>query len=779
MHVLPAALQPLAAYRQFVCYKTWPDPKKPGKTIKATVHPVTGQVHNAHDPAIWLSFDEAAATGRMVGFTFTQADPFFFLDIDDALHDGQWSPTARELCARFTGCAVEVSQSGTGLHIIGTGEVPAHGCDSQALGSQFYTSNRFCALTGLHARGDAAHDATPTLRWLVAEHFPQTASARGEWQEGPVAEWRGPTDDEELVRRALKSQSTAAIFGGQATFAELWRADGDALAKHFPGDREPWNASQADMALASHLAFWTGCDAPRIERLMRASGLERGKWERDDYLPRTIAAVCTPGRSVCQDKVPAPAAVAEQAAPVAVERKPRGSLLDGGAMRELFTGCVYISQQHRVMLPGGKVVKPEAFSVEYGGYSFFMKDSTDGAGAIKDSAFLAFTQSSRYQCPIVDQPVFDPRRAPGEVFLSGRQRLVNTYADVAVERTPGDASPFYNYLALMLPDARDQQILLAWMAAVVQYPGIKFLWSPVLQGCKGSGKTLLFKVLMKAVGDEYSNIVPPKKMGGQFNTWMLNTIFTLGDEVGKFQGTEEWLDDIKTIITGDRQQVEPKGVDSYMTQVCTNIGFTTNHKRNFRVGEDERRFAMFWTAQQHKADINGPALAAFGRWLDTGGWAICAHELATLHIVEEFNPATSAKNAPWTSSMAQAVAGSSDKIDQLIEDAVQEGVPGFRGGFICMQRLEGLLETKGVRGVTRSVREDILERLGYVPHPHAGSKRDGWTNNPVKDEGKKLRLFVLQGHIAEQLASPPAVVKHYLDSQSVTADIGFGQERTA
>jgi len=47
--------------------------------------------------------------------------------------------------------------------------------------------------------------------------------------------------------------------------------------------------SEADLALCSALAFWTGRDADRIDRLFRSSGLMREKWERADYREETIA----------------------------------------------------------------------------------------------------------------------------------------------------------------------------------------------------------------------------------------------------------------------------------------------------------------------------------------------------------------------------------------------------------------------------------------------------------------------------------------------------------
>jgi hypothetical protein len=47
--------------------------------------------------------------------------------------------------------------------------------------------------------------------------------------------------------------------------------------------------SEGDLALCTHLAFWTKKDPARIDSLFRQSGLMReDKWGRDDYRERTI-----------------------------------------------------------------------------------------------------------------------------------------------------------------------------------------------------------------------------------------------------------------------------------------------------------------------------------------------------------------------------------------------------------------------------------------------------------------------------------------------------------
>lgn len=298
MKQLPEALASMGQYRQFIGYRLEADPSKPGKTHKKPVDIATGWTHNPHDPAIWQPFEAVAAAlqpGRVdgVGFVFTATDPFWFLDIDNCLTNAGWSALATELVQATAGAAVEVSQSGTGLHIIGSGVVPPHGCKNTALGLELYHTERFVALTGTGATGSAAHDASAALPGLVAKYFPPAVAGEVAG-DGPCPEWDGHTDDAELLQHAYNTVSAAARFGDRATFKQLFEGDADALAKCFPdGGGRPYDESSADMALAQHLAFWTGRDGPRIERLMRLSGLQRDKWDRPDYLPRTIETACS------------------------------------------------------------------------------------------------------------------------------------------------------------------------------------------------------------------------------------------------------------------------------------------------------------------------------------------------------------------------------------------------------------------------------------------------------------------------------------------------------
>jgi primase-polymerase (primpol)-like protein len=90
-------------------------------------------------------------------------------------------------------------------------------------------------------------------------------------------------DDETVLERAMDSKSgdvIEALYDGRS---ELWSG----RDSRYPSQ------SEADMGLCFYLAFWTGGDPDRMDRLFRDSGLMRGKWDRVHFANgATYGAVC-------------------------------------------------------------------------------------------------------------------------------------------------------------------------------------------------------------------------------------------------------------------------------------------------------------------------------------------------------------------------------------------------------------------------------------------------------------------------------------------------------
>lgn len=177
MDHLPDSFRALIRYDQFIIYKLVPRNDVSGKNDKFPVN-IDGIKIDSSDPKNWLSAQKALTLCKTlnsdhgVGFVFTKNDPFWFLDIDNALKKSGWSELATELVTDwFPDALIETSSSGKGLHIIGSGAVPAHSCRNILLNIEFYTENRFIALTGFHARGCASSDYTVKMPAFIGRFF--------------------------------------------------------------------------------------------------------------------------------------------------------------------------------------------------------------------------------------------------------------------------------------------------------------------------------------------------------------------------------------------------------------------------------------------------------------------------------------------------------------------------------------------------------------------------------------------------------------------------------
>lgn len=782
MQQLPDALAPFGQFRQFLAYRLVPS-KTPGKMDKKPVSVQTGYTCDHTDPANWSSFDEAArfvAAGHAdgIGFEFTENDPFWFLDIDGALQGSQWSPLSQQLLNLTAGAAIEVSSSGTGLHVFGSGPVPDHGCKNQALGLEFYTSGRFVALTGISCSGSAAWRNDAAAAQVVAEYFPPGAVAAGlaEWTDEPVPEWNGHEDDGELLQHAYRSGSAASAFGNKATFAQLFEGDADALARAYPdggGGRE-YDASSADAALAQHLAFWTGKDCERIRRLMELSGLKRDKWDREDYLPRTILGAVSRCTDVHQRKagpeLPPQAPDVQTTPPTATtgqgaEMVTGFQLLMPQDQIDFFRGCVYVRDQHRVFVPDGQLLKPEQFRASFGGFEFSM--DTENRRTTRN-AWEAFTESQAVRHPKVQQTMFRPDLTPGLIFDYVGRAMVNSYVPIKVERRKGDPAPFLDHLRRLIPDERDRAILLAYMAACVQYIGIKFQWAPLIQGIEGNGKTLLSRCVAEAVGIEHTATPKASEISAKFNGWVEGKVFAYVEDIYIAEAKRETWEAMKPLITNDWQPVEKKGVDVTTAYVVVNFMLNSNHKDAIRKTRNDRRVAVFYSAQQEPGDLardgmDGDYFPKLYGWLKSGGYAIVADFLHSYAIPDELNPAGACHRAPETTSTNDAILEGMGGVEQEISEAIEQGRSGFAGGWVSSMALETLLkDMRAARAIPPNKRRELMRGLGYDWHP---GLKGGRVNTTVMPDNGKPKLFIQDGHIHRNLTSPAEIARHYTAAQ--------------
>lgn len=260
----------------------WKLTTRDGKPTKVPVNPATGGNADPTDPATWGTFEAAVAgvgAGRWrgVGFVFTENDPYTGIDWDKIINPdtGEIDPAAAEEIDSFASYAEE-SQSGTGVHVIIRGKLPGKGRNKR--GRECYDRSRFFVMTGKRWNDRGVEDRQEVLdRWLIAtfgEDKPKPPD--------PAPTDRKPLDlsDNDILAKIRRSAQAAK-------FAALWRGD----TSGYGGDD-----SAADLALCNIFAWWTAGGAAAVDRLFRASGLMRAKWDRKTgnttYGGLTVAKAC-------------------------------------------------------------------------------------------------------------------------------------------------------------------------------------------------------------------------------------------------------------------------------------------------------------------------------------------------------------------------------------------------------------------------------------------------------------------------------------------------------
>lgn len=782
-------------YAQWVIWNAFPSPTRANKTDKFPLHPVTGCRHNAHDPAVWLSHQQAldvlasgvgneqGVVGRGLGFVFTEADDLFFIDLDHSrTPDGQWNALSTELCTLFAGAYVEVSLSGEGLHIIGSYDrrpehrIQLRGPDQDA---DLYHSGRFCALTGYGATGSSAFVAQSALEDVTTRYFAPVETVAGaptDWTTEPVPEYTGPADDAELIAKMLRASTSAqGAFLGKATLSQLWEG-GDAV-DCYGGD-----VSATDAALLSHLSFWTGKDCERMDRLFRASGLMRDKWDRGAGGGRTYAQVSILKavgitRNVYSQQPTAPTAPATPATADRPETLSGTQLLTTEGLLDHFKGMTYITSTNTILTPDGSMLDQSRFDNLYGGWQFMM--TPDNVKPTK-SAWEAFCRSQAIRFPKCHDLCFRPECPPGEIITEEGRRLVNTYSPITTPSRAGDPSRFTDHLARMLPNPSDQAIMLAYMAAVVQHPGVKFQWAPLLVGMEGNGKSMITRMLEFAVGKRYSHFPNAQDIDNKFNAWLQGKLFVALEEVYTAD-RQSLIETLKPLITNDRVDIQGKGQDQRTGDNRANFVLCSNHKDAIRKTGTDRRYAIFFTTQQEQGDLerdgmSGSYFPELYNWLRAEGFEIVNDWLRGYAIPAALNPAVEAggqcHRAPETSSHAEAMLVGLGGIEQEVAEAISEGRPGFQGGWISSKALSRLLEEKRVAGkIPRNKRAEMLRKMGYITHP---AMPGGRCASIIPFEDGKPVLYVMRGSLASQLPTQELAVKRYIEAQGVGQATGGG-----
>lgn len=292
----PTFPQELAVLPNWVCWRLEKDTKHQ-RDAKIPYCPATGKRASPSNPATWGTLDDALLAASQytysgIGFMFTAESGIIGIDIDHCLVNGQPNDVAADILAHLSPTYIEVSPSGTGLHIFLKGTIPSGGNRNNKSGVEMYSTGRYFTMTGrtFEKSSDFIAADDDAIKFIHEKYVSNQKKPKPQSRYSPFE----PLSDADLLNLAEKSKDGAA-------FSELFNGNWQNKYK---------SQSEADFALCRKLAFWSGRGEAQIDRLFRRSGLYREKWNARHsaggatYGEQTISNACNMTESIYSPPAP-------------------------------------------------------------------------------------------------------------------------------------------------------------------------------------------------------------------------------------------------------------------------------------------------------------------------------------------------------------------------------------------------------------------------------------------------------------------------------------------
>lgn len=360
-------------------------------------------------------------------------------------------------------------------------------------------------------------------------------------------------------------------------------------------------------------------DFEQVIKLIAASDRQHVSIAKREILIRELSAKLRIGIGAVREELKQHEILNEETEHEEEEKRERKTTKE---LRQEFREWVYVSSLDRVYnLKNGITYKTEGFNR--------MHQSKLDKGSVLPLLL-------KYNCiQQADRLDF----APGEksIFTHNFTVFVNTYRKPTIQPVYDSVKPMLEHFRRLLTVKYERNVILDYISYLVQKPGKKVLWMPIIKGSKGVGKSVIAeKILPILLGEHNVRAVKSRKVKADFNAWQLDTQLVVFHELKIGTTRKEKLDlteELKELITDSGMQASRKGIDDYDVKNKVNLFGFTNHEDSIMITLDERRFFMVRSEMviQSREYYNN-----LHRWLDENPEAMYHYFL--YRDIENFDP---------------------------------------------------------------------------------------------------------------------------------------------
>jgi hypothetical protein len=181
----------------------------------------------------------------------------------------------------------------------------------------------------------------------------------------------------------------------------------------------------------------------------------------------------------------------------------------------------------------------------------------------------------------------------------------NTYRPTMIAAEPGDVSDILDYYKWLLGE-NNWHWIEQYIAYMVQNPGKKVRWAPVIVSVEGGGKGLLASLISSLLGHHNCNTqLQYEQMVNQFSNILMGLQFGIINELdlSSRKNIKQLTNALKKFITDDTLTIELKGRPQIKIPFFCNFIIYSNDADCLHLTKDSRRYLII-QVKQTQEDIN-------------------------------------------------------------------------------------------------------------------------------------------------------------------------------
>ena len=337
----------------------------------------------------------------------------------------------------------------------------------------------------------------------------------------------------------------------------------------------------------------------------------------------------------------------------------------------------------------------------------------------------------------------------GEFEAINKGIYYNTYYPSNIIAAPGDVTEILSYYKWLLGE-KNWYWIEQYIAFMIQFPGIKIRWSPVITSVEGGGKGLLAKLISAILGHHNCNTqLMYEQMVNQFSNVLMGLQFGIINELdlATKKNVKQLTNKLKKFMSDDTLTIELKGRPQIKIPFFCNFMIFSNDEDCLYLTKEARRYLII--AIKHSQD-------AINEKLDAGvkdkildalefGSKDLGHLLHYFQNVKINDAKAFQRNAPKTEDFFELVEKGRPMIHRILDERLENNQEPFYH------------EDNWVREVGRYKTVNVKDQDGN----NTGDKKSEYVGTDYFETRMNFSGLVVAADLHEYIMLDPLLQKEY------------------